>query len=306
MTRPEDRPDRQAMLGISLMLGATIAFAGMSACVKELRSDGFSTSEVVFYRSAPGLPLLWWSLRRRGLVLRPGRPRVLALRSAYGLGAMVTNFYAVRALTLVQHTVIHLLQPVLVAVLAPWVISERLRRIAVVSLALAVAGALTVVLPGQGEISSPPLVPASVGALSALCSALAHLTVRKTLGSEPPERVVFHFAMHASLASAAWALLAGEISPIASATTAATIVAMAAFGLVGQVLMTRAYHSGRAAEVAMVAYAGIPVSMGLDAWLWDAPAGLSTIAGAALMVLAGALIARTPTKKSDTPVSRSG
>ncbi|TXH17850.1 MAG: DMT family transporter [Gammaproteobacteria bacterium] len=306
MKRPVDAPDRQAMLGISLMLGATIAFAGMSACVKELRGDGFSTAEVVFYRSAPGLPLLWWSLRRRGLELRPGRPRVLALRSAYGLGAMVTNFYAVRALTLVQHTVIHLLQPVLVAALAPWVISERLRGAALVALALAVTGALTVVLPGQGEISSPPLVPAAIGASSALFSALAHLTVRKTLGSEPPERVVFHFALHASLASAAWATLVGEISPITSATTAATIAAMAAFGLIGQVLMTRAYHSGRAAEVAMVAYAGIPVSMGLDAWLWDAPAGLSTVAGAALMVLAGALIARAPAAKDDAPVNRSG
>ena len=58
----ENRP----LLAITLMFGATFAFVAMQAVVKVARLRGFAASEVMFYRTAPGLPLLWWILRRRG------------------------------------------------------------------------------------------------------------------------------------------------------------------------------------------------------------------------------------------------
>src|SRR5690606_23765630 len=70
-----------ARRGLWLMLAASLAFAAMSACVKTLRTAGFGTAELIFYRTVLSLPALWWALQRRGASLRPGRWEVIALRS---------------------------------------------------------------------------------------------------------------------------------------------------------------------------------------------------------------------------------
>lgn len=276
--------------GLLLMLGATIAFTAMQAAVKLLRDDGFATSEIIFYRSAPALPFLWWGLRRRKIPLRPARVGVIALRSAFGIASMATNFFAVRALTLVQHTVLFLLQPVFVALLAPLALREPLRAVTLAALALALSGAALVIHPDAAAFA-PPLLPALLSASSALFSALAHLSVRVAAASEPAERVVFHFTLHASLAGLAWGLAEGAPHDLELADLPA-LVGLVGFGTLGQVLMTRAYHREQAARVAMIAYAGIPASVALDAWLWRAPAGVGALAGAGLMVVAGALLQR--------------
>ena len=96
--------------GLLLMLLATAAFVGMSVCVKQLREAGMGTEEVIFFRMAPGIPWLWFELRvRRKLSLRPHRRDLVYLRSLYGIGTMATSFYAVHALTVVQHNVLSLL-----------------------------------------------------------------------------------------------------------------------------------------------------------------------------------------------------
>lgn len=275
------------------MLAASLAFATMSACVKTLRTAGFGTAELIFYRTVLSLPVLWWALQRRGASLRPGRWEVIALRSLFGVSAMAATFFAVRALTLVQHTVLHLLQPIFVAALAPLLLRERLHWVTGAALALASVGAALVVLPGEGaSLRAPPAGPAIIAVFAALASALAHLTIRTSTASEPSERVVFHFHLHAAIVGLAWALATDGLTPIGELALAGLLLATGALGALGQVLMTSAYHHDHAARIAMVGYAGIPASIALDVVLWDAPAGVHALGGALLMVGAGALLHR--------------
>lgn len=277
--------------GLWLMLGAAISFAAMDAGVKALRGAGFSTAEVIVYRTGLSLPVLWLALRARRVSLRPSRWDLIALRSLFGISAMAATFFAVRALTLVQHTVLHLLQPIFVAALAPLLLRERLHWVTAAALGVAAVGALVVALPGP-ELAGPPLVPALMAVAAALSSALAHLTVRTTSATEPAERVVFHFHLHGAIVGLAWALGTDGLTPITSVGVAGLILGMGAAGTLGQVLMTSAYHHDHAARIAMVGYAGIPASVALDAIFWDAPAGLHALVGAALMVGAGVLLHR--------------
>jgi drug/metabolite transporter (DMT)-like permease len=266
----------------------------MNSCAKVLREDGFSTAEIIFYRTAPGLVWLWAEVRRRGRSLRPVRADLVALRSGLGLAAMAANFFAVRALTLVQHQVLHLLQPVFVALFAPLILRERMHQLVALALALAVAGAFFVLAPG-GDLSVLPLVPAIVGVTAAIFSALAHVTIRKTSETEAPELVVFHFALLAALAGLAWGLAHDDFRlEHLSRNNLALLAGTALFGTLGQLWMTRAYGLAPASRVAMVAYASIPLSLGFDIVVWDAPAPITGLAGAALLVAAGYLIARKP------------
>lgn len=288
------------------MVVATAAFVGMSVCVKLLRQAGLSTAEVIFFRTGPGLLWLWYELRvRRRLDLRPHRRDLVYLRSLFGVGAMATSFFAVQALSLIQHNVLGLLQPVFVALLAPLLLRERLHALVLVALVLAAGGALLVIAPGAA-FTDVPLVPALLGVASALLSALAHMMIRRTAASEHPEVVVFHFALHATLFGLLWSIGAGELGRLFALVSTATLLpltGLAVLGVLGQLAMTRAYGHAPATLVAIVAYVGIPMSLLADLLLWDAHAGVSAAFGALLMVAAGLLLTRSPRAPQALPVT---
>lgn len=304
---------RGSGLGLALMLGSVAAFTLMNAVVKDLRAHGMTTLEVMLWRCAPGLPFLWLELRVRGVPLRPRRPRVVALRTMFGCVAMTANFWTVHALALVQHTVVHLTQPVFVALASPAILGERLRPAAIAALVLALLGATVVLLPADAlalgvwlHSVAVPLIPGAVGLLSALSSAMAHITLRLATASDVPARldrdsspdapatVVFHFTAAVSIAALAIGLLRGEFrsfpADLSLTGTLARLAALAGLGLVGQLLMSSAYSRASAPVIAIVAYAAIPISSLLDAWLWHTPLGWTTWAGAAIMTGAGVLL----------------
>lgn len=294
---------RNSVVGLALMLTATAAFVAMSAFVKVLREDGMSTPEVMFWRMAPGLPWVWMELRVRGVRLLPHVPGTVALRCMFGLGAMATNFYAVRALTLVQHNVLHLLQPVFIALLAPFFLGERLRGLAIFAAGLALAGAIAVIDPFAG-LGAVPLVPALIGVVAAVLSAFAHMWVRRATEHDAPELVVFYFVGTVTVLTLIWGLATGVLGslPAGLGLGEATwkIAGMAGFGLVGQLLMTRAYHRTQAPVVAVVAYSSIPLSFVLDVLAWNATGTMATLVGSVMMIGAGLLLVSTQRKASES------
>jgi drug/metabolite transporter (DMT)-like permease len=304
---------RGRALGLLLMLGSVVAFTVMGALVKDLREHGMGTFATIVWRTAPGLPFVALELHLRRLPWRPRRPRVVALRTVFGALAMTSNFWAVQSLALVQHTVVHLLQPVAVAIFSPLLLRERLRGAAVAALGLALAGSLVVLVPpdlvSMGSMAGAvamPLVPGLVGVSSAFFSALAHIQLRLAAGSDvptrldpgappdAPETVVFHFTFFVSILAAAIGLALGEFSSLPVgldlAATIGRVSAMALAGLAGQLMMSRAYARVEAPTAAIVAYAAIPLSAAIDAFVWGAPVGITAWIGAAAMVLAGALL----------------
>jgi drug/metabolite transporter (DMT)-like permease len=288
--------DTTGRLGLLWMLLATTCFVGMAAFVKVLREDGFTTSEVMFWRMAPGLAWVWAELRLRRQSVWPRAPGPIVLRSFAGLAAMAGYFYALRALTLIENAVLHLLQPVLIAVLSPMILDERLRRSAVFALVLALVGALVVIRPDQAWRTNLPMLPMAVGATAALFSALAHIMVRKATAHDSPELVVFWFTIVVSVSTlvtgvARGELLAGLPTGLGLLEAAWKISGMAGLGLAGQLLMTRAYGRASAPMVAIVAYASIPVSILLDL-AWGVRPGLDETVGSLLMVIAGVVLVR--------------
>ena len=306
--------------GLVLMLLAAASFAGMAAFVKALRVSGLTTVETVVWRLAPGLPGLWLVLRMRGVpIWKPRRPLLSALRSGFGGLAMAGSFYAVGALTLVQHTMLHLTQPGFVALFAPGLVGERLRGVAIVALLLALGGALATLHIDQAALQSMAVIPwkaALAGLAGAMMSALAHLTIRMATGRlephtlgrmgrglvgeaarEAPETVVFHFTLHLTVAGLVLGLLNGDfqgLPPELSLSRAVVLIlGMAGLGALGQLSMSTAYSLSQAPVIAIVAYAGIPVSMVLDVLLWGEVITVQSLLGGGLMILAGLLLARS-------------
>lgn len=300
------------------MLGAVTSFVVMVTLVKLVREAGLGTLEVMVWRMAPGIPLVGYLLIRKGSSFVPSRPIAIGARSLFGGLAMGTYFWAVESLSLFQNTVLQLSQPVFVALLAPFILAERLRGAALLALLLALLGAAVVIAPDHllwwqaaPLAAGIPLVPALMRLLSAAFSALAHMTIRlATMAhahgptargeADPPELVVFHFGLWVAVACTIAALVRGTegfLPPERPLTESlALLLGIAIAGVAGQLMLSRAYAATQAPTVAIVGYAAIPLSMVGDALVWGTAVDPAGIFGALCMVGAGALLARSTRK----------
>jgi drug/metabolite transporter (DMT)-like permease len=294
------------------MLGAVACFVAMVTCVKLLREGGMSTTETMVWRMGPGIPFLWLELQRTGARFWPHRPDVVGLRALFGSLAMGTYFWAVEGLSLFQNTIIQLTQPVFVALLAPVILREQLRGAALWSLPVALAGAVLVIISGPtvgtitlATVAMVPLLPGLLRLVSSLFSALAHMTIRLAttpnarMSGRPvdaPETVVIHFTLWVTLGGSALTLATGGFSVLSvSLSTGSTvwiIAAMAALGVTGQLMLSRAYAHTHAPSVAIVGYAAIPLSVLADVLVWDAALDWTHAAGTVVMLVAGFLLTR--------------
>jgi drug/metabolite transporter (DMT)-like permease len=283
-----------------LMLAAQVAFVLMQAIVKFAREQGLDTSEVMFFRTAPALPLLWWILKRQGFGLSSKQPANVVTRSVLGSFAMATNFTAMLWLSLAQFSTLGLSQPVFVAVFAPLLLGERVAPRTWLAIALACAGAFVIVVPGLEDRSLPTLA-ALLAIASALSSAFAHIWVRKATAHDPPERVVFHFAAWVAVLALAFGLPRGFFLHLPAAMTIGTFFmlafGMSVFGTIGQILMTRAHVYGEASSVAMVSYTSVLFGSLADLFFWERAPEFSAGLGALLMLAAGIVITRRTTAK---------
>ena len=281
------------------MLGAVIAFGLMVLFVKLLREAGMPTAEVVAWRMGPGIPVAAWLLHRRGRSWRPKRPRELLGRVAFGSTAMTTYFWAIPQLSLFTNTSIALTQPVFVALLSPWLLRERATRAVAVAFVLALLGT-GLVIGGRGSGwmlgITVPLLPALVRLGSSVTSATAHVFIRRTTrdDGDPPDAVVFHFATWVTIASLLVGVttdsLHGLPDTLGELQALAYIAGMASCGVAGQLMLSRAYARGRAPAVAVMGYVAIPLSLGLDAAVWDIGVQPLQLVGVVLTVCAGAVL----------------
>jgi drug/metabolite transporter (DMT)-like permease len=277
------------------MLGATASFVAMQAIVKQARESGMDTLEVMFFRTAPGLPVMYFMLRRGGHGLRPEDASDVFVRSLLGALAMGTNFAAMRWLSLAQFSTLNLTQPVMVALASPLVLGERVRRHIWGAMPLAVAGAFVLIAPGLRSHDFP-VVPALLALASATFACFAQIWVRRATQTDPPDRVVFHFAAFVAALAFVVGLAQGRFQfprpGVSIFGLLLQVTGMAGFGTLGQALMTRAYYHGEAAPVSMVAYAGIALSLVADLVIWRVWPAPSALLGALFMVLGGLVLVR--------------
>jgi drug/metabolite transporter (DMT)-like permease len=142
-----------------------------------------------------------------------------------------------------------------------------------------------------------------VGLISGMISATAYLQVT-ALGraGEPEYRTVFYFSLGGMVAGG---LVATLIEGFHAHTWkgAALLVAVGLLATTAQLLMTRAYATGRTLVNASLQYLGIAFAFGYGVLLFDDPVTLMALGGMTLIVAAGvaATLLRTQvTHETDT------
>jgi drug/metabolite transporter (DMT)-like permease len=284
-----------------LMIISSFLFATMSVCVK-LASGQYSAGEIVFYRGLIGVLIILAATRLRGGSLRTSMPAQHFWRSLSGVCALMLWFYAIGNLPLATAMTLNYMSSVWMALFmlggTVMLSTQRVDGRLVATVLLGFVGVGLILRP---TIEQDQLWHGLIGLLSGMVSATAYLQVT-ALGraGEPDYRIVFYFSLGGVAAGAATMPFTGLHGHTWEGF--GLLLAVGLLATVAQVLMTRAYGTGRTLVNASLQYLGIAHSFIYGVLLFDDPVTLMAVAGMLVIVLAG-LAATSLRSKSAAPAS---
>lgn len=187
---------RRVLSGILLMFYSSCAFSLMALCVK-CASPDLPSYEIVFFRSIIGMVLTWLVIRRKKVEL-PGKSwRHLLMRSLSGFAALSLYFYTLTRLPLGTAVLLNYTSPIFATLLAMLFLSERPNLLLGTMTLVAFAGIYFLV--DRPEIRHMDAV--WTGLLSAVCAAVAYISIRAIKHRESPLVIILWFTTVSTLGS---------------------------------------------------------------------------------------------------------
>jgi drug/metabolite transporter (DMT)-like permease len=269
------------------MVLASFLFASMGVGVK-LASAQYAPGEIIFYRGLIGAVMIAVLARSRGVSLATTVPATHFWRSLTGVIAMFLWFYALGNLPLATAMTLNYMSSVWMALFllggATMLGSTKVDGRLIGTVLMGFGGVALILRP---TIDHDQLWHGLIGLLSGMISATAYLQVAALARSGEPEiRIVFYFSLGGAIFGLITTLFTGM--HLHSLKGLALLLSVGVLATVAQLLMTRAYSTGRTLVIASLQYLGIAFSFGYGVLLfsdlvtWMALGGMLLIVGAGL------------------------
>lgn len=271
------------VLSESMLVGAGV--------IIRVVSEELSTPMIVFMRNLMGLILMLPFLLRASRAMATNNIHLHLMRAVVGISAMSCLYYSWSVLPLGQAALLKQTAPFFVPVIAFWWLGESVPARVKLALLVGFAGVALILNPQQGEINLGLLV----ALLGASLSALAKVTVRRMHLTEPPQRIVFYFALFGSLFSVVPAAL-HWVTPSTEALV--WLLGLGATSTLAQLSMSRAYTLVPAAQLGPFTYSSVVLAAGVGWLLWDESVALLTVFGMLLVFAGGVLTLNRPAPKT--------
>lgn len=280
--------------GVLWMLATTLAFVGVNGIVRYLGTD-LPAAQSAFIRFAFGLlflgPALW---SMRGMQLPQGIWPLFLWRGALHVAAVILWFWAMARVPVAEMAAIGFLNPVIVLVIAGLLLGEGLGRGRVVSVLVALVGALIVLRPGLREVSAGHLSQLA----ATLCFAVSYIFAKRLSGLAPASVVV---AVLSVTVAAGLAPIAARVWQPVSPAQLAWLAAVAALATLGHYTMTRAFRAAPLAVTQPVTFLQILWATLLGTLVFAEPVDGFVILGGAMIVGAVSLNTWAEARKGRIP-----
>jgi drug/metabolite transporter (DMT)-like permease len=266
--------------GIGFMLISTFAFSLMQLCVKFL--NHLPAHELILFRSLISLVLSLGYLIPKGIHPLGNNRKFLLLRGVFGVTALSLFFITLQNIPLASAVTIQYLSPIFTAIIAIFLLGERMKRMQWLFFAIAFLG--VALLKGFDERVSFFYLLLGVG--SAFFAGAAYNCIRMVKDTDHPLVVVLYFPMVATpimliLTYFDW------VTPIGWDWL--LILLLGIFTQVGQVFMTRALQAEKANLVTSLKYLGSVYALIYGYFIFDETYGFVSLLGI-LLVLAGVML----------------
>jgi drug/metabolite transporter (DMT)-like permease len=280
------------------MIGASLAFTGMAACIKLASGHGTPLGQIVFYRGLVSLIVMYCYLRWLRIPLATPHWKAHTLRSVAGFAGMGTYTGAISMLPLATAITLNYTSPLLLGFMLLVVHRERPHPLLVATLLSGLAGVVILLRP---TFDSSQSLGAAFALVSAVLAAFSALNMR-ALGrlAEAPERTVLYFSLFITVASLPWFVASTPGS--LDGEGALYVLGCGLLATLGQFMITLAYQQGQTLLVSLLGYSQVVFASLLAIVLWDDRLPLASWLGMALIVASGAaatFVARPRTAASD-------
>jgi len=292
--KPSDHP----LLGISLMLGAVLAFAFMDVAMKLLVAE-YPAIQVTFLRCAGSMPLFALAIIASG-----DREQFVSanlglqiVRATIGILMLTSVGICFRELPLADAYAIFFAAPLLIVLLSGPLLGEAAGKRLVIAALLGFAGVLIVLKPeGQSLALS---LGASMGLVGMLCYSFTSILLRRLGRQDSALTIAFYYTL---LAGAGSAVLVWPVwQPIQRSDWVALAVLISA-GTVAQFLISMAYRRASPATLAPFEYTAMIWALLFGYSMWRDIPGIRMIAGSIVVVAAGLYIIHHERQQTRTTV----
>ncbi len=173
------------------MSGALVSFLSMAIAGRELSAE-LNTFQILFFRSIIGLLIISAVLSFSGWAhVKTTKFSLHFIRNIAHYIGQYGWFYAISLIPLAQVFAIEFTIPIWTALLAPFLLSERLSATRTLVIIIGFIGILIILRPG--------MAPFEIGALSALIAAigyaLSHTLTKKLTRTDKPLAVIFYMTV---------------------------------------------------------------------------------------------------------------
>jgi drug/metabolite transporter (DMT)-like permease len=267
--------------GVLWMLLTTLAFVGVNGIVRHLGTE-VPAAQAAFIRFGFGLVILapaLWGLRTG---LPPGTLALFGWRGALHVAAVIFWFWAMARVPVAEMAAIGFLNPVIVLVIAGVMLGEGLGRGRLVTILVALIGALVVLRPGLREVT-----PGHLAQLAAtICFAVSYIFAKRLSGLAPASTVVAVLSVTVAVGLAPIALWVWE--PV-TGRQLLWLAVVAGLATLGHYAMTRAFRAAPLAVTQPVTFLQILWAALLGAAVFNEAVDGFVILGGALIVAAVSL-----------------
>ncbi len=268
--------------GILCMVLAVALFAAMDAAMKSL-TPHYSAMQIACLRGALAWPLvvLWLIGSGRYKTLLNTRWSLHLLRAVLGVTMLWAFVYSLQSLALAEAYTIFFTAPLLITAMSAFWLKEYVAPRHWVAIAIGLVSVLFMLKPDGDKLIS---FGALMALLAALCYAVSAITVRILGRTEGTGNMVFW--LMTLLALGAGLLALPDWQPLKSELWF-SFVLIGITGFAGQIAITQAFKVAPSALIAPFEYTALLWGIGFDILLWQLYPQLSTLIGAAIIMLSG-------------------
>ena len=286
MTELPAHAPRSSILQATLwMIGAIVSFSLMAIGGREVARE-LDTFELMFLRSVIGLVVVLTigMALRRFHEARTDRLGLHLIRNLFHFTAQNLWFFAIVYIPLAQLFAIEFTTPIWIALLAPFLLAERMTSWRLVAAVLGFAGILLIARPG--------LQPLNVGHLTAALSTIGFcgsIMMTKALSRTETTWCILFWLTLTQTGYGAVAVFWDGTMTLPSADTAPWVVLVGICGLTAHFSLINALSLAPASVVAPMDFARLPV-IAVVGWLvYSEPLEVAVAVGAGLILLGNTL-----------------
>lgn len=268
--------------GVLFALLSSLVFSIMNALVKAV-SLSVPAAEVAFFRGMIGTVIIFALMRHEKIPFSTSGVPALVLRGVLGGLYMVTYFYTLAKIPLIDAIILVNLTPVFVIILAAVFLKEKLPRRTLQLLPLVFLGAVFTIKPFHFSTYS---ADALFGVLSAVLAGGAAIAICYLTKTHHTYEIIFYFMAAATLVAVP---MMWNNFVVPNGIELFYLACIGVVSLIGQVFLTKAFTHENAVVVEVVRYIGIVYNAVWGFLFWaEVPDRLTILGG---LCIIGACVA---------------